>query len=379
MTFFVKRDEVQPSAKHYKDMPLSQRGRAGMDILGSMQVFSSSTLRDTWKDRFEANPEVAELDQMDTSGMDRASLRDRLVRGRTIAESDQYYRLERFIQRYVAEENFNRGIPSVEEKRDMFATFGAPPSGEPKGSLDLNEAYQAPAYTTTEWHLEPGGWDGYDLYPAMFAHAVGPRVFARGGYAYAMVGEDIRKHRMFFVDQFPRSSYERIVELGCGACTTLMTVGRAYPDAELAGYDTSPTLLKTGHSSAELQGMKIDLKRESADDVSEPDNNCDLVYSYALHHEIPNSVSEKVLREAFRILKPGGDFIMSDLPPFRAVPSFNGVLMDWESAHRGEPFFTQAALMDLDQTMRDIGFVDVESYGMGEHAYPWITKGRKPE
>lgn len=378
MTFFVKRDSTQPSANLYKDMPLSQRGRAGMDILGSMQVFSSSVLRDTWKANFDASPEIRELEKSPKRNESVRELRERIARSKAVAEKDPIYRLERFIQRYVAEENFHRGIPAVEERREIFSQFGKAPEGETLGSLDLNPGYKAPAYTTTEWHLEPGGWDGFDLYPAMFAHAIGPRVFARGGYAYAFVGEDIRKHRMQFVESFPRKDYGRIVELGCGACTTLMTVGRAYPEAELAGYDTSPTLLKTGHSSAELQKIKIDLKRESADDLSEPSDNCDLVYTYALHHEIPNKVSRAVLEEAFRILKPGGDFVMSDLPPFREVPTFNGLLLDWESAHRGEPFFTQAGLMNLDEAMREIGFENVESFGLGEHAYPWITRGRKP-
>lgn len=327
MTFFVKRDSTQPSASLYKDMPLSQRGRAGMDILGSMQVFSSSVLRDTWKSNFEASDEIRDMESRPKRDESRRDLRDRIARSKAVAEKDPTYRLERFIQRYVAEENFHRGIPAVEERREVFSEFGKPPEGETLGSLDLNPDYQAPTYTTTEWHLEPGGWDGFDLYPAMFAHAIGPRVFSRGGYAYAFVGEDIRRHRMQFVESFPRKDYGRIVELGCGACTTLMTVARAYPNAELAGYDTSPTLLKTGHSSAELQKIRIDLKRESADDVSEPSGNCDLVYTYALHHEIPNTVSRAVLEEAFRMLKPGGDFVMSDLPPFREVPAFNGLLM----------------------------------------------------
>src|SRR3546814_6718480 len=87
------------------------------------------------------------------------------------------FRLERFLQRHVAEENFNRGIPAVEERRAMFAGFIAA-DREAVGSLELDPAIEAPAYhAQTEWHLEPGGWDGYDLYGPLFAFAVGPHVF----------------------------------------------------------------------------------------------------------------------------------------------------------------------------------------------------------
>jgi SAM-dependent methyltransferase len=379
MTFFIKRDGVQPKAGVFADLALSQRARAGMDILGSMQVYSSSVLRDAWKAKFDQDADGAALNAEPARELDHGALRDRIARSREVAQRDPIYFLERFVQRYVAEENFVRGIPAVEERRAAFEAFGKPPAeGGAGGTLDLDPGFEPPAYTHTEWHLEPGGWEGYDLYPAMFAYAVGPRVFSRGGYAYAAVGEDIRKQRMDFVAQFPRRDYGRILELGCGACTTLLTVARAYPAAEMVGVDTSTTLLKTGHANAELQGVKVALKRASADAVPEPDASFDLVYSYALHHEIPPKTSRKVLEEAFRTLKPGGDFVMSDLPPHREVDPFHSLLLDWETKNRGEPFFTPSALMNLDEAMREIGFTDVESFGLGEHRYPWITRGRKP-
>src|SRR3546814_3133915 len=55
------------------------------------------------------------------------------------------FRLERFLQRHVAEENFNRGIPAVEERRAMFAGFIAA-DREAVGSLELDPAIEAPAY-----------------------------------------------------------------------------------------------------------------------------------------------------------------------------------------------------------------------------------------
>lgn len=378
MTFFIKRDGIEPKASLFPDLPLSQRARASMDILGSMQVCSSGPLRDHWRASFDADPDGQALNAEDARSMTPAQLKDRVVRAREVAERDPLYKMERFVQRYVAEENFVRGIPAVEERRSQFETFNNPPATGAGGTLEIDPNFEFPAYTSIEWHLEPGGWDGYDLYGAMFAYTIGPRVFSRGGYAYTMVGEDIRLTRQNFIKQFPRKDYKRIAELGCGACTTLLPVARAYPDAEYFGYDTSINLLEGAHNSAETQGIKVHLKLASADNVPMPDGSFDLVYTYALHHEIPPNVSRKVLEEAFRLLEPGGDFIMSDLPPHREVDPHHSLLLDWETKHRGEPFFTPSALMNLDEAMREIGFENVESFPLAESRYPWVTRGRKP-
>jgi len=125
--------------------------------------------------------------------------------------------------------------------------------------------------------------------------------------------------------------------------------------------------------------VRIDLKRANAEHVAEADGSASLVYSYALHHEIPPETSYNVLKEAFRILEPGGDFIMSDLPPHRMVDPYHSILLDWETEGRGEPFFTASGLMDLDAAMREIGFEDVESFGLTASSYPWVTRGRKPK
>src|SRR3546814_1525709 len=101
------------------------------------------------------------------------------------------FRLERFLQRHVAEENFNRVIPAVEARRALFAGFIAA-DREAVGSLELDPALEAPAYhAQTEWHLETGGWAGYDLYGPLFAFAVGPRGFRHGGLAASGAVADI--------------------------------------------------------------------------------------------------------------------------------------------------------------------------------------------
>ena len=85
-----------------------------------------------------------------------------------------------------------------------------------------------------------------------------------------------------------------------------------------------------------------------------------------------------MFQEFFRILAPGGDFASSDPPPFRAVEPFHAAVLDWDTDHREEPYFTETCLANWDEELKKIGFVNVESYGLGPDSYPWVTRATKP-
>lgn len=310
---------------------------------------------------------------------DGAGWRERLQRSREIAERLSSYRFERFNQRYVAEEVFNRAIPAVEEFREKFEQFFQLPDGPTIGSLELDPGIKFPSYyDRVEWHLEPGGWDGYDLYGAVLAFAIGPHVFRHGGYAAVEVGDDILEHRLDAVRQFRKSSYRRIYEPGCGGFSTMAAVHKVFPDAELAASDLSPLLLRVGHVMAERSGTAVHFRQRDARDTREPGGSADGVIMFALLHEMPTTVVRDTFREALRILESGGDIVISDPPPFREVSPFQALILDWETRHRDEPFFSNACVADWGAELQAAGFRDVESYSLRERGYPWITRARKP-
>jgi hypothetical protein len=123
---------------------LSQRGRASLEILGSIQKMSSTHLRAEAAARFAADAEGQEIiaDYLEDSSPD--SLRAKVAQARAVAERDHIYRLERFLQRNVAEDNFNRGIPAIEERRAAFEAFLTPSGGASSGALELDDAVEAP-------------------------------------------------------------------------------------------------------------------------------------------------------------------------------------------------------------------------------------------
>ena len=358
---------------------MDQQARAGLQFLGSLQVFSSGPLLEQARKDFSEQPEAEALEAEFSQSGEQEDWAKRVESAKQVADRCTTFRFNRLYQRYVAEENWVRSLKGVERKRDAFAA-AFPPVQAPQDAdrLKLDPSLAIPEYYDgVEWHLQPGGWDGYDLTAPMAVAGILPYVFSRGGYAAVAVNDDIMAQRKEVLSQF-RSKPTRVYDVGCGGAGTLGILHGMYPDAELTGGDLSATLLANGHAVSERMGWGINFRQEDGRHVHQADNSVDAVISYAVHHEMPQDVSFDILKEMFRILEPGGEMVISDPPPFRAVAPLQAVILDWETEYRAEPYFSEASLFDLASAMKEIGFVDVEEYALQEHGYPWVTRGRKP-
>ncbi len=357
---------------------LGQYGRAGMQILGSIQVAAFQQLRSAARKAFYETEAGAALGSAHKQGGGAAEVRARVEQAKAVAEDQPTFRLERFLQRFVAEENWNRGITAVEQKRDVFAPFLEPAPGGAGGSLELDPGLTPPRFfSEVEFHLQPGGWEGYDLYGPVLSYAVYPHVFSRGGFAALHVttpGVDIRDG---VVDRLPRSDYERIYEIGCGSGSTTRWLKQMFPDAELTGCDLSAVQLKSGYTVAEKAGVPIHFKQRDGRHTGEADESFDLVVQNGVAHELPPKANIEVFKEIFRILKPGGDLLMIDPPPLRSVDIFSAMILDWDTDHREEPFFASALLSDWSAELSAIGF-EVRSDEVFEGGFPWVLVASKP-
>lgn len=358
---------------------MDQQARAGLQFLGSLQVFSSGPLLKQAKEDFAGQPEARQLDAEFSRPGEQEDWARRVQSAKRVAERCTTYRFNRLYQRYVAEENWVRSLKGVERKRDAFAAaFPAVQAPKDAERLELDPGLKMPEYYDgVEWHLQPGGLDGYDLTAPMAMAGFIPYVFNRGGFAAVAVDDDIMAQRKEVLKQF-RIKPSRVYDVGCGGAGTLGVLRSMYPAAELTGGDLSATVLTNGHATSERMGWGIHFRQEDGRRVHQADNSIDAVISYAVHHEMPQSVSFDVLKEMFRILEPGGEMVISDPPPFRAVGPLQAVILDWETAYRAEPYFSESSLFDLVKAMQEIGFVDVEEYALQEQGYPWVTRGRKP-
>jgi SAM-dependent methyltransferase len=95
-------------------------------------------------------------------------------------------------------------------------------------------------------------------------------------------------------------------------------------------------------------------------------------------HEIPAAAARAQLREAFRLLRPGGELLFTDVTRYAVLDKRAVRWAEYNAVHGGEPFWREAASLELGAAAREAGFAEVRSEGLGGAPYPWFVYGRKP-
>ena len=105
---------------------------------------------------------------------------------------------------------------------------------------------------------------------------------------------------------------EAVLDLGCGAGVDAIIAARLTgPSGAVTGIDLVPEMLAKAKEHASLAGVDNLLFRESsAEQVPFPDNSFDVVISNGVFNLVVDKVT--ALGEVFRVLKPGGRFMLAD-------------------------------------------------------------------
>ena len=87
------------------------------------------------------------------------------------------------------------------------------------------------------------------------------------------------------------------------------------------------------------------------------DASVDVVSACLVFHELPQHAARAILKEAHRVLRPGGHFAMMDMDP--QAPAFRRIANNafaYTAFKSTEPWLEEYATIDLSSSMRDAGF-----------------------
>ena len=240
----------------------------------------------------------------------------------------------------TAEEN---NIPWVAAKEWLQNHKDAPWNDQDR-IVDEYDKLLYPEYYKASFHAYS---EGNLCYDAAFEQELASRsVGARNFPKYASQGEDV------FRDAFDRAltklgarvhhrSIDKddevvIVDFGCGTGTSTRRLARLYPHADqLIGIDMSPYFIDVGRTLLKLAPSEINMSADNnnkhgwittieSDDRIQlrqgniantqlQSNSVSVVNLSLVLHELPIFAAKEIIREAHRILKPGGQMCISEM------------------------------------------------------------------
>lgn len=345
------------------EFTLAQRGRALMD-------FEVEARQAAGKLQSRAVRQLAAVG-ITADTLPEAMVERHRVIDTAMAESD-VFRVRALFGEWCAKQHGCAAEEAFDEIRDALVP-GIEALAEGSATLDYRPDFVAPAYWSSIWfHRTRGGWDAGDHNGFIHGEIVHKK------YVSKIYPGDIYEARRRVLREAPRGDYGKILEIGTSSGHYTVAISEVFPDAEIHGLDPSPRMLEQARRVANERGLGWQLFVGVGEDTGCANDSFDLVTSYAVHHEIPPRIIKAMFNEAFRVLQPGGDLLMSDVERTYDLDRLTAWSVDWAAKWGGEPYWRATAGLDLAPMALAAGFVDVEGYSLPGGG-PYLVRGRKPQ
>lgn len=342
---------------------LDQRGRSSLDFLAHL-FHGSAPIRQATKDALRAQFSDGEQLPDDLSERDAAVTQ--------FAGKLPTFRATQTIGEWHAAQHGRVAIQSFEAQRDTLEPkLKALDSGSTK--LHVDTKFQAPAYWQgVDYHRTAGGWDGHEFMGYIHGEIVHKLM------VNAVFPGNILTQRRNVAAMAKRDHYDKILEMGASTGHYTQALAETYPDAQIIGIDLSIRTLEQARRAGNVGGYAWQLYQRAAENTGFDDNSMDLVTSYILLHEMPADAIRAAFTEALRVLKPGGELLMSDVTRMSDLSPMDAWQADHNARFGGEPYWVESASLDLAALLREVGFENVNAEGFGPNNYPYVVSGTKP-
>jgi ubiquinone/menaquinone biosynthesis C-methylase UbiE len=150
----------------------------------------------------------------------------------------------------------------------------------------------------------------YEKWYGWFSHVYDPFVrsmlfLINGGFG----GE--RRLRQQAIDWLEPRPGDRVLDICSGTGTMTIMIGKQLAgQGEVLGVEISPAQLRVARKKRKPAGVTF--IQADAQNIPLPDTSFDKANIFGALHEMPREVRRKVLSQAFRVLKPAGNLVVTE-------------------------------------------------------------------
>jgi ubiquinone/menaquinone biosynthesis C-methylase UbiE len=240
--------------------------------------------------------------------------------------------------------------------------------GSKSSKLELDPQMPLPKwYTDTDIHIQPGSF--FADQASAFIYELGARVVMlrdNDGYKF---------HKLFAATALPEiPGATRVVDVGCGFGKSTQVLVDKYPGAEVIGVDLSGPNLQLAHAQSESRGRAIRWRQAPSYDTGLEAGTADLVTGTMVLHEMPKEQIEATLREAVRLLKPGG--VIRFLEFWPTGDHLRDATVYEHAERNNEPYFRDLFATDAEATLAEVGVPGASWIPFDERAKGLTPEGR---
>lgn len=219
------------------------------------------------------------------------------------------------------------------------------------GKLRLDPDLVIPDYARHEIHIQPGGYVGDPLGGYVYTYAVNT-------FLLNLHSEDDFHVNLAKVVPVPADGkVKRILDLGTGVGQLAMALKERFPTAEVCGLDVGAPMLRYAHMRSVDAGLDINYTQALAERTGLPDASFDVITAYILFHEVPTAAARDIVKEAKRLLRPGGVFYPVDFSTFHELKptAWSRFAQWWDHVHNNEVWTEEYRTSDFSAIMTETG------------------------
>jgi SAM-dependent methyltransferase len=274
---------------------------------------------------------------------------------------DPYYQTWSALRRMTMEQRQQAGRwIAVRQAEDLAAQVDQAIAGDPGFVSDPQ--VKIPRYVSAvDHHCMPGSYHT-ELFPGDVSAAANydSGIFATTGGTLGRYSDGGGHAVLRWVERhLPDFKPKTILDIGSTLGHSVLPIAAAYADAEVTAVDVSKPVLRYALARARSLGVRNlrFIQADGADLGRFADESFDWVLTTMFLHELSYASMRAIMRETFRLLKPGGVVLHVEQPQYGPdMPLFEQAMRDWDAFYNNEPFWSTMHEIDLDGFLIQAGF-----------------------